>query len=178
MPVRTASGRGHTIPELLAMLGIAAILAVVAVPVFSNLLLESRMNAAVATAMHAVNLARQFSATRSETIRLCGSNDAQGCSGQSDWSTGLLLADSDVEPGADGIGPFRRSVPLPGGSGAPEVRSNRATLEFEGGSGFATPATLTVCDRRRTRAARAIIVSRSGRPRTSDRDASDKAIAC
>lgn len=162
--------RGHTLPELLAMLAIAAVIAGAAVPVFSNLLLESRMNAALSTAMHAVNLARQFSATRSEALRLCGSDDARACSGRTDWTRGLLIADA-----ADR---FRESVLVSGGAGAPRIRSNRAAIDFEGGSGFATPATLTICDRRGSRAARAVIVSRSGRPRSSDRDASDRALAC
>lgn len=162
--------RGHTLTELLAMLGIAAVIAAAAVPVFSSLLLESRMNAAISTAMHAVNLARQFSATRSEAIRLCGSVDERECSGRLDWSGGLLLAgDGDR---------FRRSLLLSGGIGTPSIRSNRSAIAFEGGSGFATPATLTVCDRRGARAARAVIVSRSGRPRTSDRDGSDGALKC
>lgn len=152
------------------MLGIAAVIAGAAVPVFSNLLLESRMNAAMATAMHAVNLARQFSATRSEAIRLCGSDDAHECSGRPDWTQGLLLADATDR--------FRESVPLAGGKGAPQIRSNRTTIDFEGGSGFATPATITLCDRRGSRAARAVIVSRSGRPRSSDRDASARVLTC
>ena len=167
---RTPAPRGHTLPELLTMLGIAAVIAGSAVPVFSNLLLDSRMNAAVTTAMHAVNLARQFSATRSEAIRLCGSDDTLDCSGRPDWSAGLLLADDGNR--------FRQGVALTGGTGAPRIRSNRAILSFEGGSGFATPATLTVCDRRGARAARAVIVSRSGRPRASNRDASDRVLAC
>jgi type IV fimbrial biogenesis protein FimT len=170
MKVRTREECGHTLPELMTMLGIAAVLAGAAVPVFSNLLLESRMHAATATVLHAVNLARQFSATRSEAIRLCGSGDAQECSGAPDWSSGLLLADEG--------GAFRQQLSLAGGKGAPRIRSNRAVLDFEGGSGFATPATLTLCDRRGARAARAVIVSRSGRPRMSDRDASDRVLAC
>ena len=161
---------GHTVPELLAMLGIASILAVAAVPVFSNLLLEARMNAALATTMHAVNLARQLSATRSVLMRLCGSDNEVSCSGRPDWTAGLLLVDESES--------FRQGVPLSGGSGTPRIRSNRATLSFEAGSGFATPATLTLCDRRGSRAARSVIVSRSGRPRASDRDASDKALSC
>jgi len=164
------SAAGHTLPELLTMLAIAAILAGAAVPVFSNLLLETRMNAAVATAMHAVNLARQFSATRSETIRLCGSDDADECSGRAAWTGNLLLAGD--------AGRFRENLALAGGDGAPRIRSNRAAIDFEGGSGFATPATLTICDRRGPRAARAVIVSRSGRPRASDRDASARMLAC
>jgi type IV fimbrial biogenesis protein FimT len=161
---------GHTLPELLATLGIASVVACAAVPLFSSLLMDSRMNAAVATALHAVNLARQFSATRGETVRLCGSRDARDCSGASDWSGGLLLAD-------DG-GQFRHSLGLNDGDGAPRLRSNRAILSFEAGSGFATPATLTVCDRRGADAARAVIVSRSGRPRSSARDASDRPLTC
>lgn len=170
MPYSSPHTAGHTLPELLTILGIAAIIAAAAIPTFSTLLLESRMNAAVATAMHAVNLARQFSATRSETIRLCGSADERECSGASDWSGGLLLTD-------DG-GRLRQSLGLSDGDGAPRLLSNRAILSFEAGSGFATPATLTVCDRRGAGAARAVIVSRSGRPRTSARDASDRVLSC
>jgi type IV fimbrial biogenesis protein FimT len=167
---RIPHAAGHTLPELLTILGIAAIVAGAAVPTFSTFLLDSRMNAAVTTALHAVNLARQFSATRSETIRLCGSLDERECSGAADWSGGLLLAD-------DG-GRLRQSLGLSGGNGAPRLRSNRAILSFEAGSGFATPATLTICDRRGAQAARAVIVSRTGRPRTSGRDASDRALSC
>jgi Tfp pilus assembly protein FimT len=152
------------------MLAIAAVIAGAAVPVFSNLLLESRMNAAVSTAMHAVNLARQFSATRSEPIRLCGSDDARECSGRADWSGNLLLADAAER--------FRESLLLGAGDGMPRIRSNRAAIDFEGGSGFATPATITICDRRGARSARAVIISRSGRARSSDRDGSSRALTC
>ncbi len=170
MTYRFPRTAGHTLPELLTMLGIVAIVAAAAVPAFSSLLLDSRMNATVTTALHAVNLARQFSATRSEKIRLCGSADDRECSGAADWSGGLLLAD-------DG-GRLRQSMGLSGGNSAPRLRSNRAILSFEAGTGFATPATLTVCDRRGAESARAVIVSRSGRPRASERDASDRALSC
>lgn len=170
MLYRITRERGHTLPELLAMLGIVAVIAGSAAPAFSNLLLESRMNAAIATAMHAVSLARQFSATRSEAFRLCGSDDEQACTGRLDWSTGLLLANDGNR--------FRRSLPLAGGNGAPRMRSNRVVVNFEGNSSFASPATLTVCDRRGAPAARAVIISRSGRPRISGRDASDRPLTC
>jgi type IV fimbrial biogenesis protein FimT len=156
--------------ELLVMFGIVAVIAGAAAPAFSNLLLDSRMNAAITTSMHAVNLARQFSATRGEAIRLCGSDDEQSCTGRADWSSGLLLAD-DAER-------FRRNLPLAAGNGAPRMRSNRAIVSFEDNGSFATPATLTVCDRRGAAAARAVIISRSGRPRVSERDASDRPLAC
>ena len=86
-----------------------------------------------------------------------------------DW-TGELLLTGDPDR-------FRQALALPE-AGSPRIRSNRPILEFEAGTGFATPATLTLCDRRGARAARAVIVSRSGRPRTSVRDASDRVLTC
>ena len=151
------------------MLGIATILAVAAVPVFSNLVLESRMNAAISTTMHAVNLARQVSATRSEAVSLCGIGASGSCSGSPDWSEGLV-----VSAGPDG---YRHRLGLAAPNGA-HIRSNRTTLEFEAGTGYATPATVTICDRRGARAARSVIVSRSGRPRSSTRDGSDRSLSC
>jgi len=128
------------------------------------------MSAAVATAMHAVNLARQLSATRGKAILLCGSEDERTCSGRPEWTLAMLLVDEGETR--------QQSIPLSAAKGAPRLRSNRATLSFEAGSGFATPATLTLCDRRGASAARSVIVSRSGRPRTSERDASDKVLVC
>jgi Tfp pilus assembly protein FimT len=119
--------------------------------------------------MHAVNLARQFSATRSEAVSLCGSDASGHCSGGTDWSAGLLLTS---EPDR-----YRHRLGF-ASAGRPRIRSNRVVLDFEAGTGFATPATLTICDRRGTRAARAVIVSRSGRPRSSARDGSDRPLAC
>lgn len=167
---RITRSRGHTLTELLTVLGVVAIIGATAVPAFTRLVLDSRRNATVTSAMHAVNLARQLAAIRDESIHLCGTQDERACSGRTDWSAGLLLA-SD---GAD----LRRSLPFAAVNRAPQVRSNRATVSFEGGSGFASPATLTICDRRGSRAARALIISRSGRPRVSDRDASDRPLTC
>ena len=167
---RITGSRGHTLTELLTVFSIVAIIATAAVPAFTDLLLDSRRNAAVTTALHAVNLARQLAALRGESIRLCGTRNERECSGRTDWSAGLLL----VNDGDD----LRRSLPLAAASRAPQVRSNRAAVSFEGGSGFASPATLTICDRRGAPAARALIISRSGRPRVSERDASDRPLTC
>lgn len=170
MPDRITRSRGYSLTELLAVLGIVAIIAAAAVPAFSRLLLDSRRNATVTSAMHAVNLARQLAAIRDEAIHLCGTLDEHACSGRTDWSGSLLLANDSED--------LLRVLPLAGAAWTPRVRSNRAAVRFEGGSGFASPATLTICDRRGSRAARALIISRSGRPRVSDRDAADRPLAC
>jgi type IV fimbrial biogenesis protein FimT len=161
---------GHTLPELVTMLSIVAILATAAVPAFSSLLLDSRMNSAVTSTLHALNFARQFSATRGETIELCGAGAQEACVEDEIWTAGFQVRGESGE--------LHRAVKFAGGAGAPRIRSNRAILRFEGGSGFASPATLTICDRRGARAARAVIVSRSGRPRVSARDAAGEPLAC
>lgn len=162
--------RGVTLVELAIVLAFIAILAGFAVPTFQGLLLDSRRNASVVATLHAVTLARQLAAIRGETVRLCGVQDTERCSGRTDWSGGLLVTDDEYSP--------YRHLPLPVRDRTPAVRANRSEIAFEGGSGFATPATVTICDRRGSRAARAIILSRSGRPRVSATDSSGRPLAC
>lgn len=162
--------RGLTLTELLVVLALVAIIAGFAVPAFRGMLLDSRRTAAVTTALHAMHLARQLSAVRGVTMRLCGSRDESRCSDRMDWSSGLLVIDE--------AGRVLRSMRPASASRSPDIRSNRSAIQFEAGSGFATPATIVVCDRRGADAARAIIVSRSGRPRVSGRDAGGGPLLC
>jgi type IV fimbrial biogenesis protein FimT len=147
---------GHTVVELLATLAIVAILAAAALPSFARWLLDLRRDAAVTLSLHAVHVARQLAAVRSETITLCGRRDDQRCTGSMNWSGGLLVAAPN--------GRLQRDLPLASASG---LHSNRAEIQFEAGTGHATPATLSVCDRRGPASARTVVVSRSGRPRAT-----------
>ena len=170
MLYRLSVARGVTLVELAVVLALIAISAVYAVPAFHGLLLDSRRNASVVATLHAVNLARQLAAIRGDPVRLCGSQDAEHCSGRTDWTSGLLVTDA-----SDTV---HRHLPLAARGGSQAVHANRSDVAFEGGSGFATPATVTICDRRGSRAARAIIISRSGRPRVSPTDSSGRLLAC
>ena len=162
--------RGFTLIELLVALALAAILATIAYPAFSGWLQDSRRDAIVTLALHAVHAARQFAATRDESMELCGSIDDLHCSGAGDWSRGLLIV------GVDGV--VHRRLPALQPDRGPTLRSNRDIIFFEPGISYASPATITICDRRGSRAARAVIVSRSGRPRVADRDASNRELRC
>ncbi len=161
---------GFTLIELLVALALTAILATVGYPGFSAWLQDSRRDAVVSAALHAIHAARQFAAVRTVSVDLCGSVDATHCSGAPDWSSGLLVVGTD--------GTVFRSLPPLRSSSGPTVLSNRAAIRFESGTSYASPATVTICDRRGGRAARAIIISRSGRPRVSERDASNRVLQC
>lgn len=161
---------GVTLVELAVVLALIAIVAGYAVPAFHGLLLDSRRNASVVATLHAVNLARQLAAIRGNGVRLCGSTDSQSCTGRTDWTAGLLVTD-------DGDS-LRRHLPLAARQSSFSVRANRGDIAFEGGSGFATPATVIICDRRGGRAARAIIISRSGRARVSATDPGGRPLSC
>ena len=162
--------RGYTLFELLLALALTAVLATIAYPGFRAWLQDSRRDAVVSSTLHAVHAARQFAAARGESIELCATVDAANCSGGSDWSRGLLIL------GAGGN--VYRSLPASNPEHGPRLSSNRPVLQFEPGTSFASPATFTICDRRGSRAARAVIVSRSGRPRVSERDASNRELRC
>ena len=162
--------KGFTLIELLVAFSLAAILATIAYPSFSSWLLDSRRDVVVTAALHAIHAARQFAAVRAVPVELCGSLDATHCSGAKDWSTGLLIVGDD--------GTVFRSLQRLKTLNGPILRSNRTAIAFEPGTTFASPATVTVCDRRGGVAARAIIVSRSGRPRVSDKDAANRALQC
>lgn len=147
---------GHTLSELLAALLIVAILVAAAAPSFAGWLLDLRRDAAVTASLHALHLARQLAALRHEAVSVCGTRGDLLCSGRTDWSAGLMIA-------ADG-GQMRRELPV---GPAVLLHSNRTAIRFEAGTGYATPATLSVCDRRGPSSARTVIVSRSGRPRAT-----------
>ena len=161
----TTAQTGHTLVELLVTLGLVAILSAAAGPSLAGWLLDIRRDAAVMATLHAVHVARQLASVRAEDVSLCGSRDEIGCSGSTDWSGTLLVA-------TDG-GQARRSLPV---GDAARLRANRAEIRFEAGTGHASPSTVTICDRRGTTAARAVIVSRSGRPRATG--PGDGAVAC
>lgn len=156
MPDGNHAQRGHTLIELLVTLGLIAALAASAAPSFTHWLLDLRRDSAVTASLHAVHIARQLAAVRGEPVSLCGARDEPRCSGRTDWSQGLLLATQS--------GRTRRILPLPAAS---RLVANRTEIRFEAGTGHASPATLAICDRRGTPAARTVVVSRSGRPRAT-----------
>lgn len=166
------AAKGFTLLEMLSALAVLTLVGLLATPSLRDYLRDCQRAATVNAVTHAVHTARALAGALGQSVELCASTDGRHCAGGTDWTGNLLLRAS-----ADESAPLR-VVPLSLGRSRQRLRSNREVLRFAPLAPAATTATLTVCDDRGSPAAAAVIVSRTGRPRISDRDASGRRLAC
>lgn len=168
---------GFTLAEVLLAVSVLAVAALVAGPGLGEYLRDCRRAATLNSLAHAVHMARSSAAALGVRATLCGTLDGRSCSRSGDWSDAVLvLPDLPVAAPAS-VDPVR-VWRLDATRVRQTVRSNRNAIDLDPLSPYATTATVTVCDDRGSRSARALIISRTGRPRLSERDASGRTLAC
>jgi type IV fimbrial biogenesis protein FimT len=170
--------RAFSLYELLLALALIGVLAGLALPAFAGIAARSRLHAEINALFHAVHLARKESIMRRRVVSICPSGSGAACDDSTDWSGGWIMfsnLDGDDPPALDPGEPVleRHGV-------RPEVRitSNRRGFTLRATEKRATNGTLVVCDRSGRVAARALVVSYTGRPRVALADRSGKAYAC
>ena len=162
--------------DLMVSILILATLLTVGVPAFDWLVLDTRRTADINAFVASVQLARSEAAKRGLPIVLCQSVDGASCSpAGSGFDDGWLVvaASSAGDPIMDGA-PLHAHAPAMTGS----IRSNRSRFVFRPRHRRGTNGTVTFCDRRGERAARAVIVSYTGRPRVADLAPGGRPLAC
>jgi type IV fimbrial biogenesis protein FimT len=171
--------RGITLPELIFTLAIAVGLLGWGVPAFRDLQLNASRTREVNQFIQAVYLARSEAIKRNGVVSLCPSQDGESCAAAgTPWQRGWIVfvnVDRDSPAVRDDGEPVLRAY-APWERGA--VIANRATLSFRPFGQMGVTATVTFCDERGSAAARAVIISQTGRPRVSDRSASNTALSC
>jgi type IV fimbrial biogenesis protein FimT len=171
--------RGVTLPELVFTLAIAAGLLGWGIPTFQETTRNAARTREVNQFIQAVYLARSEAIKRNGVVSLCPSLDGDRCAPTgTPWQRGWIIfvnADRD-SPAVRDAGEELLRAYAPWARGA--VRANRTTLSFRPFGQTGVTATFTFCDDRGTRAARAVIISQTGRPRVSDRSASNTPLAC
>lgn len=171
--------QGMTLVELIVVISIAAILAITAIPSFSALRQNAERSRAVNAFMHAIFLARSEAIKRNGVVALCKSIDGGRCSNDTgNWSNGWLVFDNldhDEPAQIDGGEPILLRYQ---GWQHGLISSNRRTFSFRPTTQGAVNGTMVFCDERGNSEARAIIISHTGRPRVSNRDASNKPLVC
>ena len=89
---------GFTLTELMVTVAIAAILAAIALPSFSNVIRNSRMATATNNFIAAVNLARSEAVKTNRGAAICASADGTSCG--TDWAAGWMVFS---DPNGDGV---------------------------------------------------------------------------
>ncbi len=171
--------RGYTLPELVFTMAIAVGMLGWGVPTFRDLQRNAARTREVNQFIQAVYLARSEAIKRNRVVSLCPSLDAEDCApAGTTWQTGwIVFVNGDRDSPAvrdDDEELLRVYAPWPGGS----LIANRTTLSFRPFGQMGVTATFTFCDDRGSPAARAVIISQTGRPRVSDRSASNTPLSC
>ena len=170
---------GHTLPEFVFTMAIVVGLLGWGIPSFRDLRHDASRTREVNQLVHAVHLARSEAIKRNGVVSLCPSADGRSCGpGGSPWHGGwIVFVNSDRDsPAVRDAGEelLRAFAPWPDGT----VQANRPTLSFRPFGQMGVTATFTFCDGRGPPAARAVIISQTGRPRVSDRSASNGPLTC
>jgi type IV fimbrial biogenesis protein FimT len=170
--------RGLTLWELLCTLAIAAVALTVGVPSFRFFLLDARLEADVNAWVLAVQLARSEAFKRGRPVIVCKTDDTWRCGDSglpidAGWMVYVNL-DDDYPPQRSATEPllYVHDAELTG-----TVLSNRPYYEFRVGR-RSTNGTVVFCDRRGAAAARAVIISYTGRPRVARVDADGHRLKC
>ena len=170
---------GMSLLELLVAISIAAIVTTTAVPFFGNLLADQHRTSILNGLVHAVHLARSESAKRGRDAVICASANGRSCSGDGNgWRQGWIIfvnSDRDRPPRVD---PGEAVLLHNTGTAAATLAGNRSAFVFRPFGKRATNGTLVYCDRRREAAARALVISYTGRPRVAAEGPAGRDLDC
>ena len=166
--------RGFTLYELLITLALLAVLVTLALPSFSTLSAKSRQTTEINALSHAFHQARKESVMRRRVVSLCPSNDGLNCARTKDWSDGWLLFYDPTGTGWPGDGIVTRHTVTE----TVKIAANRRMFTARGTQKRTTNGTIVFCDRSGRIAAKALVVSYTGRPRVAERRPDGSAWTC
>ena len=179
--VRSPAGcgvRGFTLIELLACLAVIVVLSAWGVPAFGAFTRDAARTREVNQFIQGVYLARSEAIKRNAVVSLCPSLNGSTCTPGTSWHGGWLVfvnLDRDSPAVRDAGEDLLRVYP---GWDTGHISANRTTLSFRAYGQVGVTATVTFCDDRGSSAARAVIISQTGRPRVTSRNASGGALTC
>lgn len=170
--------RGYSLLELVMTLALAALVLGLGLPSLASIVADQRLRAETDALFHAVHLARKESILRRRIVTICPSRDRVTCDAGGDWTAGWIMF---ANIGRDTLGHREDAETLlrfheVGPTAV--LASNRASYSFRATHERATNGTVVFCDRQGRTAARALIISYTGRPRVARADSRGRPYAC
>lgn len=173
--------RAFTLVELLFTLSVLGILATISIPAFRHLIADTRMTSQAHTLFTTLFLARSEAVKRGQTVYVCRSDDARACVAESSWHDGwIVFADTNTNRERDPDEPLirvQRALPPQLGLRFKGLAQGRYVRFAPDGSAWPN-GTFTFCDDRGPERARAIVVFRTGRPRSTAKRADGGSLDC
>ncbi len=176
LPCHTPAG--FTLWELMCTLAVLGVVLSSAGPALQSYILDARRTAAVNAFVTAVQLARAESARQGRDVVLCPTEDRSSCADVATQSLQwMLFATTSATTGLQ-LRPDQQPLLILSPVQGVMIHSNRANYAFRPFQRRSTNGTITFCDRRGSDAARAIVISYTGRPRTTPESADGQALTC
>ena len=169
---------GLTLPELLATLSVAMILAVGSTEYLPPILDNTRLVAAVNGFVTALHLARSEAVKHGERVVVCPSRDGNSCGNSKDWNSGWLLFRSDDRERDADEPLLQTGNPLSSGITMHSGNHRKRIVYQQDGSSGGTNSSFTFCDKRKLARPRVICLSNIGRPRLSLTRCNGKPVDC
>lgn len=178
--------RGFSIVELMIAIVILGILMGIGIPAFQSTVKNNRMTSNLNAFITSLNQARSEAVKQNQEVVVCTSTDGTSCAGNTNWENGwVVFVDRDNDGTIDGGNAC--------GSGATDdciltvqsalntsitLRSTGSSISYFGSGSSNGADTFTICDDRGASEATAVVVSSTGRPRTSHTEADGSALSC
>lgn len=178
-PTPVSSQAGVSLTELLVAIALMGIMTGFSVPSFRTLQLDAERSRQVNRFVQSIHLARSEAMKRNAIVSLCPSRDAATCAAAgTGWETGWVLFENQDRdsPAVRDAGEPLIQVYSPWRGG--RLRGNRLTLSLRSFGQAGVTSTYTFCDARGSSAARAVIVSQTGRPRVAALTAAGDPLVC
>lgn len=176
-----AKSPGFSLIELIIVLAVAGVMLTIVAPSFSSLIDSTRMTTQLNTLVSALSLSRSEAVKTGRNVILCKSIDGQWCDHHAEWRDGwLIFADTNRDRTRNPSEPILRIFPELGSGHTLRFNSslNLQYVQYNPTGEAINNGTFTFCDKRGSQHARALIIFRSGRVRSSGTTGSGESLVC
>lgn len=174
-PINT---KGMSLIELLITLATLSMLVMLSVSGFSSLFDSVRMNSQVNSLVHSFHTARQISRAKGIEVAVCKSADGQQCTTGGNWHDGWLVFDNLDRDNPPRLDPDETLLEVHESVKQLKISANRRAFILRPFGKRSTNGSFVYCDRRGSGSAKSVIISYTGKPRSSNKSASGKALVC